>query len=194
MDAAFPLLAADVVRELSSDRETSAVGRDQGGLWEEFLRVARGDPSSTWRDGPADHFTASMFVFDAALERVCLVLHKKVGRWLQPGGHLEAGDATVGSAAAREAHEETGLLGLALLPGVVHLSHHALNSNFGSCRSHLDVRFAAVAAQDTVPVCSAESQDVQWWPVDALPPDTDDELRTVIPRIRDQLLEAHPLH
>lgn len=128
------------------------------------------------------------------LERVCLVLHKKVGRWLQPGGHLEAGDATVGSAAAREAQEETGLLGLALLPGVVHLSHHALNSNFGSCRSHLDVRFAAVAAQDTVPVCSAESQDVQWWPVDALPPDTDDELRTVIPRIRDQLLEAHPLH
>ncbi|MCB1239398.1 MAG: NUDIX hydrolase, partial [Tetrasphaera sp.] len=41
--------------------------------------------------------------------------------------------------------------------------------NFGRCREHLDVRYLAVVPDGTPPVCSEESEQVAWWPVDALP-------------------------
>ncbi len=55
------------------------------------------------------HFTASAFVIDEACGRVCLVAHAKLGRLLQPGGHVEPSDATLEAAALREAKEETAL-------------------------------------------------------------------------------------
>jgi 8-oxo-dGTP pyrophosphatase MutT (NUDIX family) len=55
------------------------------------------------------HVTASAFVLDPARERVLLILHGKLGRWLQPGGHVDASDASVALAACREVLEETGL-------------------------------------------------------------------------------------
>src|SRR5450631_4506903 len=66
------------------------------------------DPFS--REQPVAHFTGSALVTDGA--RVVLVFHRKLSRWLQPGGHAEpedAGDLT--RTALREAREETGLAG-----------------------------------------------------------------------------------
>ena len=40
-----------------------------------------------------------------------LTLHRKVGRWLQLGGHCEPADTTLAGAALREATEESGLPG-----------------------------------------------------------------------------------
>ena len=61
------------------------------------------------RREPTAHFTASAFVVDAAGSRTCLVEHVKLGRLLQPGGHIEDDDASVEDAALREAREETAL-------------------------------------------------------------------------------------
>lgn len=55
------------------------------------------------------HFTASAAVVDPAGRRTCLVDHAKLGRRLQPGGHVEPDDASPPQAALREAREETGL-------------------------------------------------------------------------------------
>src|SRR5882757_4393264 len=55
------------------------------------------------------HVTASAFVLDPAHERLLLILHSKLGRWLQPGGHVESGDPSVALTARREVLEETGL-------------------------------------------------------------------------------------
>jgi 8-oxo-dGTP pyrophosphatase MutT (NUDIX family) len=55
------------------------------------------------------HFTASAAVVDASGRRTCLIEHPKVGRRLQPGGHVEADDESPPLAALREAREETGL-------------------------------------------------------------------------------------
>ena len=40
------------------------------------------------RSAHPDHLTASAVVLDASRTSVLLVLHGKVRRWLQPGGHL----------------------------------------------------------------------------------------------------------
>lgn len=51
-------------------------------------------------------FTASVFIVHEG--KVLLHLHKKLNKWLQPGGHVEL-DEDPNQAALREAKEETGL-------------------------------------------------------------------------------------
>ena len=74
-----------------------------------MLRLATELEEPTSRGQARAHFTASAFVVDARCERACLVEHAKLGRLLQPGGHIEASDVSPQSAALREAREETQL-------------------------------------------------------------------------------------
>lgn len=140
-----------------------------------------------WRDGPPEHFTASAVVFSADLNEVLLVLHKKARLWLQPGGHFELGDSTVAGAALREATEESGIAGLRPVPGALFLHRHDLAAAFGRCTAHWDLRVAAVAPEDATVVVSDESDDVRWWPIDALPSPTDPDLADCIASLRTQL-------
>ncbi|WP_230531222.1 NUDIX hydrolase [Microvirga roseola] len=61
------------------------------------------------------HVTTSAFILDEAGERILLIHHRSLGRWLQPGGHYEVPD-TLEVSALREAVEETGVEGLSLDP------------------------------------------------------------------------------
>jgi 8-oxo-dGTP pyrophosphatase MutT (NUDIX family) len=74
-----------------------------------MVRLAHELAAPLSRDEPSAHFTASAFVIDEAGVRTCLVEHVKLGRRLQPGGHVEPGDGTLEAAAIREAREETAL-------------------------------------------------------------------------------------
>src|SRR5579864_5813363 len=53
------------------------------------------------------HITATGLVLAPDEERVLLVHHGRLNRWLLPGGHIEAEDGTAGDAARREVLEET---------------------------------------------------------------------------------------
>lgn len=113
------------------------------------------------------HFTASALVVDEAMERVCLVHHKALGRWLQPGGHLEVSDASVAEAALREAREETGLA-VWLHPNAgqpFDLDIHAIPARAGAPEhEHLDVRFL-VLGNGELRHDPSESLAVRWWPL-----------------------------
>lgn len=74
-----------------------------------MVRLAQELTQPLSREEPSAHFTASAFVIDDAGERACLVRHAKLGRLLQPGGHLEDDDESLEAAALREAREETAL-------------------------------------------------------------------------------------
>lgn len=130
-----------------------------------FLEALR-RPQALERTGDPAHLTAGAVVLDPTGSRVLLVLHGKVHRWLQPGGHVEVGDASLAAAALRETVEETGVGGLRVDPVPVDLDRHPAPCLVGE---HLDVRFLLVAMNGDEPVVSDESLDVRWWPVDALP-------------------------
>jgi len=103
------------------------------------------DPTS--REQARAHFTASAFVVDETCERVCLVAHAKLGRLLQPGGHVEPTDLSLEAAALREGHEETSLE-LALHPTAPRpfdLDIHEIPERPGEpAHYHLDVRYLVV--------------------------------------------------
>jgi 8-oxo-dGTP pyrophosphatase MutT (NUDIX family) len=180
----------DASRVLGAWRPTVAgpEGTAQNRLRREFIDHLRAHPDGQLKSCGPTHLTASTLVLDQPGERALLTLHRKGGFWGQFGGHCEPADTTLAGAALREAREESGIEGLVLLggqhPQPVDLDRHRLSAAFGSCREHLDVRFAAVAAADATPRASDESQDVAWWPVDALPPGSVDDLARLVAAAR----------
>ena len=136
------------------------------------------------RSGPPAHLTASVMVLDATGGSALLTLHRRAREWFQLGGHYEPGDPSVWGAAAREAREESGIEGLTVLPEIAQLDRHVLAGDFGRCREHLDIRFAAVAPEGAQFEVSDESLDVRWWPVDGLPGGTAAELAPLVAAAR----------
>src|SRR4051812_18998386 len=68
-------------------------------------------PDAALRANVTGHLTGSALVVDATGERTLLMLHRKLGRWFQPGGHAD-GDTNLPAVALREAQEETGIADL----------------------------------------------------------------------------------
>jgi 8-oxo-dGTP pyrophosphatase MutT (NUDIX family) len=155
----------------------------QDRLRREFVEQLGQVADAIWRTGRPDHLTASALVISPDRQHVLLDLHGKVGRWLQFGGHLEPGDASVADGALREAHEESGIDALRLLPGgPARLDRHRAPCS-PSARDHLDVQFLAEAPREAVPRASTESITVAWWAIDALP-DTDDSVQRLVAAAR----------
>ena len=131
--------------------------------------VATNGDAALRRDGGPEHLTASCFVFSPDLGHVLLCLHRKGRFWVQFGGHLESDDRDLADAARREAREESGIADLELLgEHVVDLDRHDLHGGF-ACAAHWDVGFVALVDPATTTTVSDESDDVRWFPLDALP-------------------------
>lgn len=146
-----------------------------------YLEYLRHHPEGLSRTCVPAHLTASTLVVSADRERVMLHHHAKYGRWLQFGGHLEAGDQTLSAGALREAVEESGVESVQLVAQApVQLDRHAVRCGPLHPAFHHDVRYVAVAP-DRAPVCvSAESLDVRWFSRSALPPALDAGLRQLV--------------
>ena len=174
---AYAGLHADAVSVLSRWQAPDAV---QEGLRRDYLDHLTAPADGVAKAGPPAHLTASCLVVDEGHERVLLTLHRRAREWFQFGGHLEAEDSSLWAAARREAREESGLASVEPLVDPVQLDRHVLVGDFGRCREHLDVRYVAVVPAAAVGLVGEESLDVRWWPLDALPPGTRDELTPLV--------------
>lgn len=140
----------------------------------EILGFVRRHPRPFDRGIAEGHLTGSAVVVAAAGDRVLLLHHRKLGRWLQPGGHAEAGEQDGEAVALREAEEETGIEGLVLHPSAprpLDVDVHLIPAR-GDERAHLhlDLRYLAVApAGAGLRRRAAEARALRWFAWDELP-------------------------
>jgi 8-oxo-dGTP pyrophosphatase MutT (NUDIX family) len=112
------------------------------------------------QDADRTHVTGSAVVVGG--RGVVLHRHRRLGLWLQPGGHLEPGE-TPWAAAHREAGEETGLAFVPWPEGIPELAHVDVHDG-GRGHVHLDLRYVlSVVGDDTPRPGADESQDVRWF-------------------------------
>ena len=142
------------------------------------------------READLTHVTGSAVVVGA--RGVVLLLHKKLGIWLQPGGHLDPGEHPA-DAAIREATEETGLAlrhrhagggtTAGTRPAIVHLDVHEASAG----HIHLDLRYLLDPLDpnaDPAPP-EGESPHVRWFP-------WAEAVATADPGLRGFLNSIHP--
>jgi 8-oxo-dGTP pyrophosphatase MutT (NUDIX family) len=88
--------------------------------------------------------------------------HKKIGRWLQPGGHVEDSDESVADASLRELCEETGATttDISKFLGIVDIDVHPIPALKDQAEHlHYDVRFGFVMSTSWEP-----GEGSQWMP------------------------------
>ncbi len=143
------------------------------------------------------HLTGSAFVVDAAGARVLLLHHRKLGRWLQPGGHADPGEATGEAVALREVREETGLAAVALHPTAprpLDVDVHLIPARPGEpAHEHLDLRYLAVAGAGALTRAQEEAADLKWFAWDELEDlDLDPGLRRGLAKVRRTAYHGRP--
>ena len=183
--AGWRRLHADAVARLQSWK---APDDQQERLRLDFLQHLLAHPDAMSKAGPPAHLTGSVIVLDEEGDSALLTLHRRAREWFQFGGHFEPGDASVWHAAM------AGGSG-----GVGHIRHLGASAD-RPARSPLFSPATSAAAASTstsgsrpcqhgsaASAVSAESIDVRWWPVDALPEGTGDDLRPLVDAARRRL-------
>ena len=134
---------------------------------EESDTVARFDafidahPDCFHRSCRTGHITGSAWIVDTTGDRVLLAHHRKLGLWLQPGGHCD-GDSNTLAVALREAREESGLEVRTLDESIFDLDVHPIPARGREpAHHHFDVRFLVRAEHDRFRV-SPESNALAW--------------------------------
>lgn len=158
-------LHADAVEVLSA---WAAPNPEQEQLRRRFVDHLARHPNGTARECTPEHVTVGGVIVDPECTATLLVLHGRINAWVQPGGHCEPDDTTLAGAALREVREETGLDNVTVSAAPFALSRHPAPCASGA-RWHLDVQYAVIAPAGSTPTVSAESHDVRWFSVDALP-------------------------
>src|SRR5262245_12685307 len=115
----------------------------------------------------AGHITGSAWILSPDRGAVLLTHHRKLGRWLQLGGHAD-GETNPFRVALREAREESGLEDLRPLPGGDELlpfdvDVHPIPAHASEpAHLHHDIRYLLVAAPGQRLRVSDESHDLRW--------------------------------
>lgn len=154
----------------------------QDSLRHAVLAFVDARPDACRRECVPGHLTASALVLDHTGARVLLTLHPRVGRWVQLGGHCDDDDTDIVAAALREATEESGVENLRIAPELAAVHVHPVTCSLGVPTRHLDLQFVAHAPPGAQIAMSDESNDLRWWPADALPDGTDYALEYLVAR------------
>ncbi len=159
-----------------------------------IVQLYETEPRAALRDCFPAHLTGSAFVLNFLHTHTALIFHKKIGKWMQPGGHAD-GDFLLSRVALREAQEETGIADLrfvclnqpdriqqiheahefaglfsqTLLPLPFDTDIHIIPAHGDvSEHWHFDARYLLVAQQDAMFVATDEVGGIEWVPLDRI--------------------------
>jgi 8-oxo-dGTP pyrophosphatase MutT (NUDIX family) len=153
-------LAVALLHDLDAYAPAEARERSSLSRIRDFVRRS---PTAFSRSNPEGHITASAVVTRREDPAFLLVWHRKLRRWLQPGGHIEDGDGSVFAAALREAREETGLERFAFPLGerILDLDVHPIPA-YGPDppHFHFDIRFVLMA---TSAATAERDGNIRWF-------------------------------
>ncbi|MCM8528893.1 MAG: NUDIX hydrolase [Lentisphaeraceae bacterium] len=143
---------------------------------EVIIDFVKKHPDCFERSNEYGHITSSSWLLSNDLSRVLLTHHRKLNKWLQPGGHCD-GESNVKKSALREAEEESGILGWQLLDeGIFDLDVHVIPARKTDPEHfHFDVRFIFRASESEDYIVSEESHDLAWVPLEKILEYTDEQ-------------------
>ena len=164
----------------------------QRALHDEYHQLLEREPSSLSREREQGHFTASALMIDPLRANVLLVMHPRVKRWLQMGGHIEPGDISFRDAALRECIEESGYREIEVQSMPARFDRHDV-----PCKSargeviqsvHWDVQFLALVDSQSECILT-EDAPTRWWDLESAMPELDYSVKQLIDTAR----QAFPL-
>ncbi|HZP66852.1 MAG TPA: NUDIX hydrolase [Rudaea sp.] len=127
-----------------------------------FIEFVCRHADAAHRELAIGHLTGSAWLVSADGRRVLLTHHRKLGLWLQLGGHAD-GDADLARVALREAEEESGLTDLVVDAEIFDLDCHAIPARGAEPEHfHYDVRFVVRATGSERFTVGDESHALAW--------------------------------
>ena len=123
------------------------------------------------KDNQNGHFTGSAWIISPDKSQILMTHHRKLGMWLQLGGHCD-GETDLLKVALREAKEESGIKFFNVLSNeIFDIDIHQIpRSKNDVAHKHYDVRFLFEAdPENSEIIISEESYDVSWVPINEVP-------------------------
>ena len=141
---------------------------DERDTVDRFLAFVQANERCFERDLSVGHVTGSAWLVNQPGTHVLLTHHRKLGRWLQLGGHSD-GNPDPLAVAMQEAEEESGLRVTPLSKQVFDIDIHEIPARKADpAHFHFDVRFVLRANDSDAFAISEESLELAWVPVDSL--------------------------
>lgn len=118
------------------------------------------------RSNTKGHITGSALLLNNTEDKALLMLHKKINKWFQLGGHAD-GESNILKVAIKEAQEESGILGIeSICNEIIDVDIHLIDKGTDIPHYHFDVRFLLKVTSDENFVINRESLDLRWMNLD----------------------------
>jgi 8-oxo-dGTP pyrophosphatase MutT (NUDIX family) len=159
------IAAPALVKELSDYKPS---GEEEERSRRAIIELLRQSEDPFTRDH-TDHVTGSAVVARPDASAFLMVYHRRLERWLQPGGHVEPEDVSVRDTALREAREETGVTALDIANGgrILDLDVHPIPATKKrAAHVHYDLRYLLTTRAVATVAEPLEIEKVAWFSLD----------------------------